>query len=172
MFSFFACAAGKALGFNSPFNLFEFTFLETSPSHKINHNSPGLLPTRCGILAAQNIQDCLALGWRDALSLAECRITHKVQLLQQEFCLYSHAQTPAYNFIASKMFCETIKAGLNPVRQRKGLNFSHSKYWEKGRNENLLFKVISYNHEDKSSSNYKMIKDAFHFLPFSYNDSE
>lgn len=105
-------------------------------------------------------------------SFPQYRISYKVQLLQQEFCLLLHPQTSAYNFIASEMFCETIKAGLNPVRQRKGLNFSHSKHWEKSRNEKLLFKVISYNHEDKSSSNYIMIKDAFHFLPFSYNDSE
>lgn len=106
------------------------------------------------------------------LSLAEYQITHEVQLLKQEFCLHSHAQTPAYNFIAREMFCETIKAGLNPVRQRKGLNLSHSKHWEGDRNEKLLFKVISYNHEDKSSSNYIMIKYTFQFLSFSYNDSD
>lgn len=141
-------------------------------SHQISHNSQGFFPTKCGILAAQNVQDCPTLGWRDVLSLAEYRIAHKVQLLKQEFCLHSHAQTPAYDFIAREMFCETIKSGLNPVRQRKGLNLSHLKHWEGGHNEKLLFKVISYNHEDKSSSNYIMIKDAFHFSPYSYHDSE
>lgn len=162
-------AAGKALGFNSLFYLIYIS--RDLSSHQIGHNSPGLLPTRCGILAAQNVQDYWHWG-EEMLSLAEYWITHKVQLLKQEFCLHSHTQTPAYNFIAREMFCATIKAGLSPVRQRKGLNLSHSKHWEGGRNEKLLFKVISYNHEDKSSSNYIMIKYAFHFLPFSDNDSE
>lgn len=137
--SFLPQTAGKGLVSRSFFYLmvFELTFLK---NHWASHKFPGLSLTRWGIWAPQS-----ALHRAETCSLPCWVFPYCTRSTTTEAGVLAFVHTckhPAYDLVGREVFCERIKASLNPFSQRKRLNLSLPNHTQEGHKEKLLFRVI------------------------------